>query len=391
MRKYILTRVGQIIITLLIFQVLMFLLLNQMPGDVTNRMFSNPKIPPEVRERTRVALGLDDPPLVQFGRWMRNFYTGDLGVSFSEYPRPVTEILVERIPRTLVLFMAATIVQFVVGFHAGRVLAWQRGGVYEYGTTIIGVVLYTVFTPWFGLIMLFIFAVQLGWLPLGSFITPQLWSDIQLPGLAENFSKANFIFNRLITTATLTLVLWVVLLIATRKLSAYQRRRLLALGTLVLVAGWVGYWVVTGFGPLAADIIQHMVLPVLVLTLVGFGGTMLTMRTTMLDTLREDYIQTARAKGLPEKTVRDRHAARNALLPVFTGLIIGLPFVISGGIITEKIFSWPGMGTTLLNATLAEDIPLVMGTFSFIGVLALLAHLVADITYAFLDPRIRYG
>ncbi len=134
-----------------------------------------------------------------------------------------------------------------------------------------------------------------------------------------------------------------------------------------------------------------MILPVVTMTLIGFAGTMLMTRQTMLETLREDYIQTARAKGLAEKVVRDKHAARNAMLPVFTSLIIGLPFTISGGIITETIFSWPGMGLTLLNATNAEDIPLVMGTLSFIGVLSLFAHLVADILYAFLDPRIRYA
>jgi peptide/nickel transport system permease protein len=98
----------------------------------------------------------------------------------------------------------------------------------------------------------------------------------------------------------------------------------------------------------------------------------------------------ARAKGLPEATVRDKHAARNAFLPVFTNLIISIPFALSGGIITETIFSWPGMGLTLLQAVNSEDIPLAMGTLSVVGVLALAAHLVADVAYAFLDPRIRY-
>jgi peptide/nickel transport system permease protein len=114
------------------------------------------------------------------------------------------------------------------------------------------------------------------------------------------------------------------------------------------------------------------------------------MRNTMLETLREDYIMAARAKGLPEAVVRDKHAARNAFLPAFTNLIISIPFALSGGIITETVFSWPGMGLTLLEAVNLEDIPLAMGTLSFVGVLALMAHLVADVAYAFLDPRIRY-
>ena len=118
---------------------------------------------------------------------------------------------------------------------------------------------------------------------------------------------------------------------------------------------------------------------------------MLLTRTTMLETLREDYIMAARAKGLADKVVRDKHAARNALLPVFTSLVISLPFILGGGIITETIFSWPGMGLTLLQASVSGDIPMVMGAFLFIGSLALIAHLVADIMYAFLDPRIRYA
>jgi peptide/nickel transport system permease protein len=390
MGKYILRRLGQILITLLIFMTLLFLILTAMPGDVTNRMLSNPDIPPEVRERTRAALGLDDPPLIQFGRWLGNFLTGDLGVSYSEYPKPVTAILGERIPRTLILFLTATLVNFAVGFTTGRILAWRRGGFFEYGSTVVGVVLYTVFTPWFALMMIFIFGARLKWLPLGKFLDPLIWRTAEIPGLAATTSKANYVFGRMIVTASVVVVLWGLLVILTRNASAARRRQAQTIGTLVILGGAVGVWATLAIGPLAWDIVKHMILPVITITLVGFAGTMLLTRQTMLETLREDYIMTARAKGLPEKVVRDKHAARNALLPVFTGLIISLPRVISGGIITETIFSWPGMGLTLLNATLAEDIPLVMGTLTFIGILSLLAHLVADIAYAFLDPRIRY-
>lgn len=111
----------------------------------------------------------------------------------------------------------------------------------------------------------------------------------------------------------------------------------------------------------------------------------------MLETIREDYIMAAKAKGLPDKVVRDKHAARNALLPIVTSFILALATVVDGGIITETIFSWPGMGLTLLNAVLQEDMPLAVGTFIFTGVFLLFAHLVADILYAYLDPRIKYG
>ena len=116
-------------------------------------------------------------------------------------------------------------------------------------------------------------------------------------------------------------------------------------------------------------------LPVLTLTLVNFSGTMLLTRTTMLETLREDYIMAARAKGLAENVVRDKHAARNAMLPVFANFIIGLPFIVAGGIITETVFSWPGMGLTLLQAATTNDIPLIMGTWLFIGLLSLIQYI----------------
>jgi peptide/nickel transport system permease protein len=116
---------------------------------------------------------------------------------------------------------------------------------------------------------------------------------------------------------------------------------------------------------------------------------MLLTRSSMLETLREDYILTARAKGLSESTIRDRHAARNALLPVTTSLVLALAFVIGGGIVTEYVFSWPGVGSLLLEASLREDVPLAIGALSIIGVLALFGHLIADIVYMLLDPRIR--
>ncbi len=117
---------------------------------------------------------------------------------------------------------------------------------------------------------------------------------------------------------------------------------------------------------------------------------MLVMRDTMLEIVREDYITTAKAKGLPDKVVRDKHAARNALLPLITNFVISLGFTMSGGIITETMFSWPGMGLTYLEALNSQDIPLLVGLLVFTGIFVLIAHLVADILYAFLDPRIRY-
>jgi peptide/nickel transport system permease protein len=292
------------------------------------------------------------------------------------------DILLERAPRTIVLFLTGQLIAFAVGFSLGKLLAWWRGGVFEYGLTLVGVVLYTIFTPWFGLIMIWVFGFRLKWLPVGKFLDPLLWRTSPV--------DANYVFGRLLLTALVYTVLVLVVFLATRKLSALWRRIALWSALGLFAAGVVLVWALSDVGVLALDMVRHMVLPLVVYTTVNFAGTMLVMRNTMLETLREDYVMAARAKGLPERVVRDQHAARNAFLPVFTALIIGIPFAISGGIITETVFSWPGMGLTLLSAVQNEDIPMAMGALSFIGVLALLAHRVADIAYSFLDPRIRY-
>jgi peptide/nickel transport system permease protein len=149
-------------------------------------------------------------------------------------------------------------------------------------------------------------------------------------------------------------------------------------------------WILSGYSIYAWDIINHMVLPVLTLTLYSFAGSMLVMRDTMLDVIREDYITTAKAKGLPDNVVRDKHAARNALLPLVTNFVISLGFTVGGGIITETMFSWPGIGRAYLEALNSQDTPLLIGLLVFTGIFVLIAHLVADVLYAVLDPRIRY-
>ena len=132
-----------------------------------------------------------------------------------------------------------------------------------------------------------------------------------------------------------------------------------------------------------------MVLPVATMALISFAGTMLLTRNSMLETMREDYVFAARAKGVPESAVRDRHVARNAMLPVVTSLVFSLAFAIDGGVIIETIFSWPGMGQTLVSAAQQADLPLAVGAFVFVGLFVLLAHLLVDVIYVFLDPRIR--
>lgn len=146
----------------------------------------------------------------------------------------------------------------------------------------------------------------------------------------------------------------------------------------------------SGFFAKSLDIARHMILPLATLFLIHFGSYLLIMRSSMLDTLKEDYILTARAKGLPEKIIRNRHAARNAALPVITSLGLSLAFSINGGALTETVFTWPGIGRELVSAVSHNDYPLAQASFLLVAAVVLVSNLVVDILYAYLDPRIRY-
>jgi peptide/nickel transport system permease protein len=383
MRRYIIRRIIQNVITFFVFLTAVYFLLDAQPGDFGNIYAADPRLTAAQRVALRARLGLDRPTHERYFIWLRNAAQGDLGLSFSNYPRPVFDIIKERAPRTILLFISATVVSYYIGFFMGKMLAWRRGGWLEYASTIGGVSLYTVFLPWFGLMMIWLFSFTLGWLPLGRFIDPVLWRRAPV--------DANFVFHRMLLTAFIASAVLIFLVAMSRRLNPAQRRPALWIGMILIVAAIYLFWLNTGIGQYAADILRHLILPIMTLALVNFAGVMLLTRNSMLETLREDYIMAARAKGLPANVVRDKHAARNAMLPVVTSFVLALAVVLDGGVITETIFSWPGMGLTLLNAALTQDIPMVIGALLFTGALALTGHLIADILYAYLDPRIRYS
>ncbi|MDE2823999.1 MAG: ABC transporter permease [Chloroflexota bacterium] len=379
---YLFRRTWQMALTLFLILTVTFLLVQAQPGDYASFYALNPDLPPDIREQLRATFGLDRPLWQQYLIHMRNTLMGDFGVSFGHFPRPVMEVLAERLPRTLVLFITATAASFYIGFLLGKAIAWRRGGFLEYAATITGTTLFTVFTPAFALMMIWIFAFRLGWFPVGKFLDPLVWRNSDV--------TANSVFSLMLITAVAFIVFAFWVLFALRRAERIGMRRLavpiIMVGALLIPL----VWSLSGIGFLASDILKHMVLPIATLTLISFAGTMLLTRNSMLETVREDYVMAARAKGLPEKQVRDRHAARNALLPVVTSLIYSLIFAIDGSVIVESVFSWPGTGMTLLEAVRTEDLPLVMGAIVFIGLLSLLAHLIVDVLYVYLDPRIRY-
>jgi peptide/nickel transport system permease protein len=383
MKWFLIRRIGQNILTFFFFLTMVYFLVDAQPGDFANIYLNDPRLSPRQRAILRERLGLDRPVVERYFKWLGNAAKGDLGISFSNYPRPVLDVIVERAPRTVMLFLTATFFSYYIGFLAGKVLAWRRGGVLEYAATLGGVGLYTVFLPWFGLLMIWLFSFTLGLFPIGQFVNPILWRRAPV--------DANFVFHRMIITALVSSFLIVAIYAISRRLNPGQRGPMLLGGVVMVLAVAVIYWLLSGNGRYAWDILHHLVLPILTLTMVNFAGTMLLTRNSMLETLREDYIMAARAKGLNDKDIRDKHAARNALLPVVTSFVLAIAFVLDGGVITETIFSWPGMGLTLLEAALVQDIPMVIGALVFTGAMALTAHLIADVMYAFLDPRIRYS
>ena len=382
MTGYLVRRAGQMVLTLFLIFTFAFFLVQAQPGDYASFYALDPDMPPEVKDQLRASFGLDKPLWEQYLIHLKNTVTGNFGVSFGHFPRPVMDVLIERVPRTAVLFLTATVLSFYIGFFLGKAIAWRRGGVLEYTATISGATLFTVFTPAFALMMIWIFSFRLGWLPVGKFLDPLVWRHAEV--------TANHVFGQMLLTAFLLTVFAFLVLWVLRKTGRVGLTRwagpLVAVGAVVALL----LWSLSGIGGLALDILKHMVLPIATLTLISFAGTMLLTRNSMLETVREDYVMAARAKGLPEKLVRDRHAARNALLPVVTSLVYSLIFAIDGSVIIEGVFSWPGTGLTLLQAVRTEDLPLVMGAMVFIGLFSLLAHLIVDVLYVYLDPRIRY-
>ena len=275
-------------------------------------------------QRLYEQFGLDKSLLTQYLLYLKNFFMGNFGLSYH-YGEPVLNIILDRLPNTILLFTTASILYALAGISWGKIIAWKKGSFTDISVTFVGLLTYTLFLPWFALLMIWLFSYKLGIFPLNGMISPEIWYDPD----AGIFTKLG-------------------------------------------------------------DVIWHLILPLFVIFATHFGGFLLIMRSSMLETLREDYILTARAKGLVDKVIRNKHAAPNAALPVVTSLGLSLAFSINGGAITETVFSWPGLGRELVFAVSNNDYPLAQICFMLIAAIVLLANLVVDILYAYLDPRIRY-
>jgi len=385
MYKYVFKRIYQLIIVFFLFLVTSYVLFDSIPGNAFQNLLLNPELPPEAYEQVIKLYGLDKPLTERVVLYIGNFFQGDFGYSYKHYPRTPIDLIAERLPRTLMLFAMVNIVAFYTGFLIGKILAWRRGSKSETWITVTSVFSYTIFYPWFALMMLWFFGYKLDWLPIGKFLYPEKWYDAPY--------DSDVIFVSMIKFTAVVSILQILVYIFTRNIESLNlRRNARFVGFVLLSIASLFYWNSGDLliqKPYAMDIAYHMILPIFTVTVVAFAGTALLTRTTMMEVMKDDFILTARAKGLSQRRIRDRHAARNALLPVVTSFIFTIVTIIDGSVLTETIFSWPGMGQLILQAVLEEDIPVAMASFSFIGIFALIAHFIADISYAYLDPRIR--
>jgi len=379
MLKFIIRRMVRAFVTLILFQSLLFALIHALPYDYTAFTLQGPTW----RAFMQRQLGLDLPLWIQYLRWLGKFLQLDLGVSFQNWPTPVSAILFNRISRTLLLFLSAAILAYMLGIWLGKMIAWRRGGWLEFGVTLGGVATYTSFAPWLGFVMINIFGWYLKWLPYQRLVNPNVWFNAPV--------MIDTLLERMLITSVISLTAFLLVRRASRGIKKHHWRRIAqAVGIVIIGIGIGIWWSRSGLSYLAIDVLAHLTLPLITVVLLSFGETMMIMRAAMLETKHDDYVLTARAKGLPDAVIRDRHVARNAILPVITRMALNLPFILVGSLVIERVFTWQATGEIIFSAIEYQDIPVLLGILSIVGILALIAHILLDILYNYLDPRVRY-
>ena len=314
MLRYVAHRLLASIPVLFLVTLISFSLMQLVPGDPAILIAGLQATPEEV-ERVRRQLGLDQPFHVQLISWYAHLLRGDLGSSLL-LGRDVLEVIVERLPVSFSIALYALVLTVGVGLLAGILAALRQNSWVD--QLVMTVALLGVSLPnfWLALMLVVLFAVQLGWLPSGGYV---------------DFRED----------------LW----------------------------GWL----------------RATTLPAVSLAMLQMGLLARITRSTMLEVLRQDYIRTARAKGLPQHLVVGKHALKNVMIPVVTVLGIVLSLLLSGSVVIETIFSIPGIGSLLGSSILRRDYPVIQGGLLFVATMLLLLNLVVDLIYAWLDPRIRYG
>lgn len=321
MGHYVARRVLQAVPLLFLISVMSFMLI-RMSGDPMSMYAQSSSLTQADRERMIKEHGWDQPKLVQYGYWLRDVARGDLGSSLYTY-QPVTQMILERLPNTMILMGTVFILTLVVSIPLAIISAVKQYSKLDYLITGASFLAFALPTFWLGLMFIMIFAVKF-----------KEWGLPYMP----------------------------------------------AGGMYDLVEG-----------PTLQGLIKHLAMPAIVLSIVSMAAYIRYLRASMIEVLHDDYIRTARAKGLPEGAVTWRHAFRNALIPLVTLITMNIPLIFSGALITEQVFAWPGMGRLFVDHANRGDYPVLMGLVMTVSVLVVVFNLVADIAYAAIDPRIRFG
>lgn len=332
MLKYIARRLLHMIPILLVLSILLFMFLRALPGGPAIALLGE-RATPEAIERIEQLEGLDRPLPVQYARYMRNVFSGDLGVSLSTR-QPVLEELRLRFPATVELALAAMLFAIVVGVPLGFVAAKRYQGVVDNASLFLSLIGISFPVFFLAILLKYVFAVRLGWFPTIGRIPVTL--NVEHP---TNF----YILDAIITGDWNTL----------------------------------------------REVLRHLVLPAIALGTIPLAIVARITRAATLDVLNEDYVRTAEAKGLDRNVVNRRHIMRNSMLPVVTVIGLQTGLLLTGAVLTETVFSWPGVGSWILNAIRFRDYAVLQGGIMFFVVIVAVVNLLVDISYAFLNPRIR--
>ncbi len=312
-----------------------FLLLRATPGDPVDAILG-PRAPEEQKELVRQQLGLGDPLWLQYLHYMQGLFSLNLGTSLATRGQTVWDIIREYFPATAELALFSMAIALIIGVSVGILSASQPNTPLDAGGRIFGIITYSVPLFWVGMLLQLVFSVQLKWFPLGTRFPVASSPPYGLTGLytVDSLLTGNFE----------------------------------ALGTSI----------------------YYLFLPCFTLGLVLSGIFERIVRVNLKQTLTADYVEAARARGIPERQVLLRHALKNALIPVVTVLGLTLAAMLGGAVLTEVTFSWPGLGNRLYDAISQRDYPTVQGIIVFFAVIVVVASIAIDIVNAYIDPRIRY-
>lgn len=387
MLRYLTRRFVSGLIAFLAFTAVLFFSFNLLiPGDyVTTLSLILPGN--EARDALRAELGLDQPLWRQYFLWLGHLAQGNLGNEFSNFGQratPVSELLKVALPSTILVFVSGALVAFFLGQWLGKIISWRAPRWLSGAISLGSIGFYTAFPPWLSFLLGFAAIARLNISPrliTSNGFRSRFWREAPIPSWMV---MRSMIFSILAMLVILILLRWLV--------TRLWRRRLHPLFLVILFcAGVYALWATADILPYAVNILQIAAIPFLTFVLLGFGDTVLLMQVSMIDTRHEQYVQLARAKGLPERLVRNRHAARNAMLPVLSRFIINLPYLLTAVVIVEKATGWPGVGDLLFTAIDDQNTFVYLAIIVIVGLLSLFARLTLDVAYVVLDPRLRYG